>query len=56
MRLAPVLAKICGLALICGLSLPACSLYFEQDPGDGDEPSTCELRSANDFGFCGLNC
>lgn len=50
MRLAPVLAKICGLALICGLSLPACSLYFEQDPGDGgDGPSTCELRSANDF-------
>lgn len=52
MRIAPVLAKICGLALVCGLSLPACSLYFEQDPGtggDGPPPSTCELRSANDF-------
>jgi hypothetical protein len=38
------------LALACGLALPACSLYFEQDPGaaDGPPPSTCELRSANE--------
>lgn len=37
------------MALACGLSLPACSLYFEQDPGTGEPPSaTCELQSAND--------
>jgi hypothetical protein len=36
------------LALACGLSLAACSLYFEQDPGTPPPPSTCELRSGNE--------
>ncbi len=38
------------LALACGLCLPACSLYFEPDPGTGDgpPPSTCELRGESD--------
>ena len=37
------------LALACGISLPACSLYFEQDPGTGDAPPApaCEPNSAN---------
>lgn len=37
------------LALTCGIALPACSLYFEQDPGAGDGPPTptCELHAPN---------
>lgn len=38
------------LALACGISSAACSLYFEQDPGTGDGPATaCDLRSEHAF-------
>jgi hypothetical protein len=37
------------LALACGISSPACSLYFEGDPGpDGGPPApACELHTTN---------
>lgn len=49
------------LVLACGICLPACSLYFEQDPGTGDGPPApaCDLHTADaaipgypfDFGY-----